>query len=172
MEPNYQPKHSLHQGKFINDGFFPDLDLVTLQKRYRLDSNLSVEALYGSTLIAVIYVNQDLYPWVCQQMQAGYTKLAQIPSSTDYLDPPPTMVDDLELVNNSLASLHYIGLYEHAVFARVKGELTRENSHHTLGKEGVQRHISYHDLSNDYYRQSIWAVRQIMVKKRVRAGFI
>lgn len=167
MQPNYQPRHSLHQGKFINDEFFPDLDLETLQKRYRIDSNLTLEALSGSALSAVIYTNQDLYAWACEKSRAGYNTLADVPAPEYGFEPVPLGTDP-----QITPSLHYVVLYEHAVFARVKGELTRENSHHTLGKEGVQRQMSYHDLSNDFFRQAIWAVRQIKGTRRVRAGFI
>ncbi len=167
MEPNYQPRHSLHQGKFINDGFFPDLDLETLQKRYRIDGSLSLEALFGAVLSAVIYTNQDLYQWACKKAREGYSRLSDVPAPEYGFELVPAGTDP-----QIIPSLHYVGLYEHAVFARVKGELTRENSHHTLGKEGIQRQMSYHDLSNDFYRQAIWAVRQIKGEKRIRAGFI
>lgn len=165
MNPDYyQPRHSLHQGKFINDGFFPDLDLVTLQKRYRIDSQLSIEALYGAVLASVMLLNRELYPWACSQAKLGYDSLATVPAPEYGFQAPPTPTDDLPVQT----SLHYVSLYEHAVFARVKGDLTRENSHHTLTNEGMNRQVRYHDLSDEYYCQSVWAVRQIKGKPTTR----
>lgn len=161
MDANhYQPRHTLHKGKLINDGFFPDLDLETLQKRYRIDSQISIEALYGLALAAVMLTNSELYEWACEKGRAGANTLAEVPAPAYGFQPPPPATQ-----SDIVPSLHYVSLYEYAIFARVKGDLTRENSHHTLGKEGIQRQMSYHDLSDDYYRQSVWAVRQIKCKR-------
>lgn len=159
---HYQPRHSLHQGKFINDGFFPDLDLATLQKRYRIDGGITLESLFGLVLAAVMLTNRDLYQWACTKSMAGYNTLAEVQAPEYGFQPAPPAGQEV------IPTLHYVGLYEHAIFTRVKGDITRENSHHTLGKEGVQRMVSYHDLSDDYYRQSLWAVRQILGKRTTR----
>ena len=158
MDANhYQPRHALHQGKFVNDGFFPDLDLTVLQKRYRIDSSITLEALYGLVLAAVMLTNRGLYDWACAKVKTtGANTLAEVPAPHYGFQPPPPAPD-----GQPIPSLHYASLYEHAIFARVKGDLSRENSHHTMGKEGIQRQMSYRDLSADYYRQSVWAVRQI-----------
>ena len=165
MNPDYyQPRHSLHQGQLINDGFFPDLDLVTLQKRYRLDATMSIDALYGAVLASVMLLNRELYPWACQQFNNGYESLAQVPAPVYGFQAPPTTAAELPVQD----SLHYVSLYEHAIFARVKGDLTRENSHHTLTHEGMNRQVRYHALRDEYYSQSVWAVRQIKGKRTTR----
>ncbi len=165
MNPDYyQPRHSLHQGKLINDGFFPDLDLVTLQKRYRLDTQLSLEALYSAVLASVMLLNRELYKWACEQASKGYDTLANVPAPIYGFQAPPTTTAELPVQD----SLHYVSLYEHAIFARVKGDLTRENSHHTMTNEGMNRQVRYHALSDEYYRQSVWAVRQIKGKRTTR----
>lgn len=169
MDSNfYSPRHSLHKGTFINDGWFPDLDLEPVQKRYRLDASISIEALFESVMQAVLLVNENLKAFACEKHRAGYESLAALPSAAYQFqglgeDPDP---------ENAESKSHYVKLYENAVFYRVKGDLTRENSHHTMLEEGKKRQNDYHSQSNDFYRQSILAVRMIKGRKPTRARLL
>lgn len=165
MDANYyQARHSLHNGLFINDGFFPDLDLVTLQKRHRIDTEISIEALYGSVLETVTLINRDLYPWVCSQVKKGYLALQDVPC--------PTYAYQYDANSEPISANHYETLYQQAIFFRVKADLTRENSHHTLSKEGIRRDMRYTELSDDFYRRSTWAVRMIKGKRTTRVRLL
>lgn len=187
----YQPRHSLHQGRFINDGFFPDLDLEKLQKRFRIDSSLDVSALFDTVLQAVILTNSELYSFACQKHEQGYETLAAVPTPgyrfetlSPELPAPPeppapviTAADDEDTEEDAKEGepepeSYLVALYQNAIFYRVKGDLTRENSHQTMSKDGTNRQKQYHNISSDFYRQSVWAVRMIKGRRTSRVRLL
>lgn len=173
MDSNhYQPRHSLHKGTFINDGWFPDLELEPLQKRLRIDSSIAIETVFESVLQAVILVNQNLNQFACKKYQEGYETLASIPTPSYQFIPKgdnfSDATDPVEAINK-----HYlVKLYENAIFYHVKGDLTRENSHHTMQEEGKKRQNDYQKQSNDFYRQSTLAIRMIKGKRPTRSRLL
>ena len=173
MDQNhYQPRHSQHNGTFSNDGWFPDLDINALQKRLRLDSSITIESIFESVLQSVILINQNLAEFASKKKEAGYNTLADVPSISyqfinegdDFADP----ADPAEVTPKT----RLVKLYENAIFYRVKGDLTRENSHHTLLEEGKKRQNDYDTQSGDFYRQSTVAVRLILGKKATRSRLL
>ena len=150
----YQPRHGFINGTVVNDGFFPDIDLLLLQKQQQLDPNLTPERLHSAVEAAVLVINADLYPWVCTKMGAGYLTLDSVP--------------DLEFNGRS----RLVGLYLQAVALRVKGDIARDKANVGMTQEALSRQTDYHDKTNDYYRQSVWACRLIKGKRMTKASFI
>lgn len=178
MDPKkYQSRLTRHQGTFVNDGWFPDLDLETLQKRYRIDAATDETQLTGLILQSVILTNQNLTDFACKQYRAGYETMAEIPNpgfrfarlkaTTDDVQSVADAVQEDTASDTSIGS-YYVELYQNAVFYRVKGDITRELSHHSMTHQGQKRQVDYHDLSADFYRQSTWAVRLIKGKRTSR----
>lgn len=164
MKSPYTSRHELLEGTLINDGFFPDLDLKALQKRYQIDSQVTLERLSSMVLSAVILTNRELNTYACSQLKKGYQTLADVPFMT-YALALPNQTD------SSLSGL--VHLYETAIFARVQGDLARESSTHRMSVEGKRRQENdYNQVSDDFYRQSVWAVRQIKSKRTTRVRLI
>lgn len=164
----YKPRHSLHKGTFHNDGWFPNLDLEKLQKRFKIDSSLDIDTLFSTILQAVILTNDNLKKFAQCQQEKGYTSMAEVPTPGYSFEIPGEAQASFDDTENS----YYTALYENAIFYRVKGDLTRENSHHTMLEEGKTRQTDYHKQSDDFYRQSVWAVRLIKGKRTTRSRLL
>lgn len=160
----YQPRHSLHQGKYINDSFFPNIDLLDLQKRHRLDPSLTLEELHGAIEEAVLLINNDLQSWVCSKTQQGYFNLEQVPDISTGLQP---LGESIPQERSRLVSL-----YESAVSNRIKGDIARDKANAGMTQEAMRRSESYYQKTNDYYRRSVWAIRQIKGKRTTRARLL
>ena len=161
-----------HQGIINNDGFFPDLHVIDLQKRYRLDDEISQESLLEELLKTVILVNNQLETWACKQVKQGYSTLLDIPSMEYSVTIPSISNNDTTPTETTTKTALQV-LYEQAIFARVKADISRDYADHDLTAKGRTRLAQDKTLlSDDYYRESTWAIRKIQGKRTTKVALL
>lgn len=138
------PTVSVSELNLTNDGWFPDIDMAALRAAIRLDGTITEARLRHAAVDAVASVNRELYEWQYQQIDAGHTTLAAMPS--------------VQLDGRSRLHL----LYLRAVYSTTKADLTERYRDYDSTASGNQRADDLTPSIDEQRRNARWAIRDIL----------
>lgn len=137
-----------------NDGWFPEIDPVTLRKEYRIRDNVTAEHLHKAIVGAIITAGNQLAAWQLAHVMAGYASLGAVPAVT--------------IAGKS----RFVQLYARAIGAYVKAELV-ETYRDTDATTAGQRDVAELEPSIvELRRDAIHAIRDMLGRPRLRAELI
>lgn len=127
-----------------NGAFWPNVELLTFVKTYRIPTAHSHPMVEDQLYLAMSDINQQLDVWKAEQMDAGYTTLGDVPAE-------------------ALGGISYlVRLYQRAVYCAAKAELLpdfatviRKAEAENLGKEEPERAETFREFSTQAVRQIV-----------------
>lgn len=131
-----------------NDGFFPDISLDELRASARLDGTVTHARLREATIDAIDSVNAELCAWRAQQLAAGYSTLATVPTST--LDG-----QSVQLIR-----------YRRAVFNLTHADVTERYRDWDTTKSGGQKAEDLEATICGARRNARWAINDLLGQSR------
>lgn len=131
----------------MNDGFWPDLDLMNLRASTRLTGNVTDERLKASAIEAMLDVNGQLAVFKATQVAAGWT----------------TAEDIGETVANHSAIVHR---YLRAVASTVQADVAEKSRDWDNTQAGNYRAMGEDTSADDFRRNAWWAIADILGKPR------
>ena len=96
---------------FVNDGFWPDLDIGQLMSRYRIPAEYADDTIKWGLTLALVNVNMELEPVKFAIIELGYT------TADAYMLANPHDINN----DDQLAII-----YSHAVYAYAKAQLLQQ----------------------------------------------
>ena len=157
-------KDAANQILIRNSDFFPDLKLLDLQMRYRVDGSHHPDRQVQALRQAIVDVNAYLtgsHPknmrnnWVAQQKELGYDNIDDVPG-------------------NDLAGMkEKLFLYQTAVFAKAKAILVARWPELFIGRKSrSSKDEPDYNTAEIYEKESKQAIYQIIGKKRLSISLI
>lgn len=137
-----------------NDGWFPDIELVTARDAIRLDGTITPLRLREALIEAINSVNDELDTWKQVQITNGHTSLESVPSPT---------------VDGITRNLHR---YNRAVFCLAKSNLIERYRDYDSTSEGNKRATELEPGIGDLRRDYRWAVSDISGLSRTTIDLI
>ncbi|MEX2964276.1 head completion/stabilization protein [Microbulbifer sp. TYP-18] len=129
---------------FGNDGWFPDIDQEHLRDSVRIHGDIPEQRLREACLYAMASVNRELRDWQSQQIESGYSSLAQVPGTQ--------MGGESQLLM----------LYRRAVYSTVKADLTERYRDHDSTGAGHDRADDLSPGIDEQRRNARWAISAIL----------
>jgi hypothetical protein len=127
-----------------NDGFWPDIDLNTLQSAMRLDGTVTAPRLEHAATNAILQTNNDLKAWRIEQQALGYQTLNLVPAE---------QLDQQSIFHQ---------LYLRAIYCLAKASLCERYSDFDSTAKGSKSGDELHDSVNDLRRDARFAIRDIL----------
>lgn len=148
-------RQPLHPDSSIGgNGFFPELSLDDFQRAQRVDSSAPLEVLRDVFASAITRVQRAALAWQCDQINAGYLTLADMPAD--------------HVGNESVLVI----AYRLAVYLRVKGELLKYFANQSLSEKGSQDFEQKSKQADWYFNQSARELRVLIGKPATRVSTI
>jgi hypothetical protein len=138
----------------VNDGFFPDVDPLTVREAARIPGTVTPPRLREAILGAILTVGRDLAAWADGQRAAGFTTLADVPAAT--------------LDGTSHLALHY----QRAVALHAKAELIARLRDFDTTAAGGKQVDELGETIGDLRRDARHAVRDILGTTRTLVDLI
>lgn len=131
-----------------NSDFWPDIKLHELRESVRLDGNVTNDRLRHVTIEAINRVNDELAEWRDTQRQSGYTTLADVPAEK---------VNGISVLTSR---------YFRAVYSTTKALIIESYRDIDTTREGEKHAEALSTQIEDTWRDSQWALRDILGLKR------
>ncbi|MDA5192809.1 head completion/stabilization protein [Govanella unica] len=132
----------------INDGFFPDVNPLTVRTVGRISTAVPPERLRAAIIAAIMTVERDLTEWANLQRAAGYTSLADVPG---------VVIDGLSRL---------LQLYQRAVTLYAKAELIERTRDFDTTAAGGKAVDELTESVGDLRRDAAHAVRDMLGRSR------
>jgi hypothetical protein len=131
-----------------NSDFWPDIELHELRESVRLDGNVTNDRLRHVTIEAINRVNDELAHWRDKQINSGYACLYDVPA---------------EVVAGASV---LVSRYLRAVYSTTKALIIESYRDIDTTREGEKHAEALSTQIEDAWRDSQWALRDIMGLKR------
>jgi hypothetical protein len=133
-----------------NDGWWPDINVVTAMATMRLDGTVTQPRLAHSLAAAMLEMNMDapVAAWAAQQLAAGATKLEEVAA--------PQVGGESRLVY----------LYKRAVYSYAQADLIERYVDYDTTASGVKKSELQCEAPDDHRRNGRWAARQLVGEPR------
>jgi len=138
------PPASPAEAVVTNDGFFPDVDPVTLREAYRIRDAVTPARLREAIVTSIITAGDDLAVWAAGQKAQGYTTLAAVPA--------PTIGGDSRLV----------ALYRTAIGSYTRAQLVERQADMDLTGAGQRQVTDLADTPAELRRDAVYAIRAML----------
>lgn len=136
-----------YTGNIQNIDFFPDLDIETFQKKYKVNTSVDKSIIEEALGTAMLDTNDELEVWMQRQLEAGYKSLDEVPTTQHYGD----------------KSKYHI-TYLKAVYSQAKVQTLRDFGQHDLTNEGDEKWKDNNEQARHYERMHTSAIRKIKGK--------
>lgn len=137
-----------------NTAFWPAVSPSDCRDVMRIDSSITPERLRAALVAAICDVNADLADWRAKQTAAGSATLTDVPA--DQID----------------GSSILLQLYRRAVYSFAKAELTEHYRDYDSTLNASDRADMLDPSIDEYRRQGILAIRQIIGRQRTTVELI
>ena len=127
-----------------NIDFYPEIDPNDCRNVMRVGQQITPERLRHTLIAAIITCNDNLNHWKNEQRAAGYNSLGDVPA--DQIDD-----ESIQIIR-----------YRRAVYNHTKAELCERYRDYDSTLNASQRADDLEETIDDYRRQHILAMRQIM----------
>ncbi|MDH7641187.1 head completion/stabilization protein [Sphingomonas oryzagri] len=127
-----------------NDGFFPDIDPVTLREAYRIRDAVTPARLREAIITSIITAGDDLAAWAASQKAAGYATLGEVPS--------PQVGGKSRLV----------ALYGTAIGSYTRAQLVERQADMDLTGQGQRQVSDLADTPAELRRDAVYAIRAML----------
>lgn len=131
-----------------NNSFSPDISLSDFRAVMRLDQSITADRIRHALINAINDTNGELKSWKAEQTTAGHTTLADVPA--DQIDGKSIKVQ----------------LYIRAVYNAAKAELVERYRDFDSTLNGSQRAEEMDETIDQYRRQAIIAIRDLIDRPR------
>ena len=143
------------EGKIVvNSAFWPSINTADMCDAVRLDGQVTESRLLHATTEAMARVNRELRDWQFIQQAAGYTELSEIPAE---------VIDD-----QSVLAMRY----RRAVYCTAKALLLEGYRDIDTTREGEKHAEALNTQIESVWRDSQWALRDIMGLRRSLAEIV
>jgi len=132
-----------------NDGWFPDIDPVTLRDEYRIRDTVTADRLRKAIIGAIITTGNQLSVWQAGHMAAGRVSLGSVPAP---------LVD---------GKSRLVQLYARAIGAYVKADLVETYRDVDMTTAGQRQVEDLEPSIGELRRDAIQAIRDILGRGRV-----
>lgn len=132
------------EGTIRNNSFFPDIKLSELRAAQNLDSTVTTQRLKKAIIDAISRTNQDLFEWRLEQQAIGYISIDLIPC---------------EKINNESLFIHQ---YRHAIYCLTNAFIIEKYRNFDATAQGIKKSEDVLETANDLYRETRYAVRDIL----------
>jgi hypothetical protein len=138
----------------VNDGWFPDIDPVTLRQAYRIRDNVTPERLRTAIVGAIFTADNQLAAWRRDRMAEGHTNLGLVPT---------TLID---------GKSRFVLLYARAIGAYTKAELVEGYRDIDTTTAGQRQAEELEPSIVELRRDALHAIRDILGRGRMRVELI
>jgi hypothetical protein len=135
-----------------NHPFWPGISPSDFRAAYAVDGTVTAARLSHALTNAVLHVNSELADFRARHEAAGISRLADVPGQSN-----PGMLEYL---------------YRRAVYESVNADLMERMIGYDATANGQKRAESQEPAIDDHYRNSLWAVRDILGKRRTTVELI
>lgn len=132
------------EGEIENNGFFPNVSLYELRKSQNIDSTVTSERLKQAVIVAITRINQELFEYRLEAQALGFLTLASMKE------------DEINGIN---VLVHQ---YLYAVFTQTHAYLIEKYRDFDATEKGIKKSESVIQTANDLYRESRYAIRDIL----------
>jgi hypothetical protein len=137
-----------------NDGFFPDIDVTSLQAAVRIVSQVTPARIREAVLAAMIAVNPELEAKRVEWIAAGHDNLAAVPA--------PQLGGESKLAV----------LYRRAIYATVKADIDEHYRDLDSAAAGRDRAEALEPTIDDHRRNAAWAISDLVGRRRTTVELI